>query len=85
MGCTAAVDLHVHLQNSGVMHQTVDGGQGHGRLLAPTEIEPVAQIWIGADTFPQAHTPNPLAQTVSLQNDPTEFAAYRQTNRQRMR
>jgi hypothetical protein len=45
----------------------------------------VAQIWIGADTFPQAHTPNPLAQTVSLQNDPTEFAAYRQTNRQRMR
>jgi len=39
----------------------------------------------GSCAFAQEHTPNPLAQTVSIQNGPTVFAVYWQTTRQRMR
>lgn len=40
---------------------------------------------IGSCAFPQALGSSPLAQTVSLQNDTTVFAAYWQTTGQRMR
>ena len=45
--CAASIALDIHLENSGVMDEAVDGGERHG--LVWKDLAPVAEWLIGGD------------------------------------